>query len=52
MEDKKCYGCDEETEEVRFMRVKGERRKQPFCKECYYRLVRVKLGYIKGCRML
>ena len=42
----KCYGCDKEVNisDTKRMRVVHERKKQRFCKECYDRLVKIKLG--------
>lgn len=43
-ETQKCYGCDNQTEHYKRMRVQYERTKQKFCLECYKRLVRIKMG--------
>ena len=44
-----CYGCDKEIkpgDEYKRMRVEYERQKQPFCKECAERLMKIKLGFM------
>jgi len=42
-----CYGCDkkiEDGDDYKRMRVEGERQKQPFCKDCAERLIKIKMG--------
>ncbi|MEK6879142.1 MAG: hypothetical protein AABY22_06010 [Nanoarchaeota archaeon] len=39
-----CYGCDKEKYFYRMMKVEYERKPQKFCKECFERLVKIKLG--------
>jgi len=40
-----CYSCDEKIETpYKYMRVEGERKKQPFCKGCATNLMKIKMG--------
>ena len=42
----KCYGCNEDRNYYRRMRVEYERKPQKFCKECFKGLVKIKMGIL------
>ena len=39
-----CFGCDTEIVSYSKLKVEGERKKQPYCKDCAERVIQIEKG--------